>query len=80
MGANARWMGFSGPLTHLLDPKQNLEISCKFFSTVVLKKNPKLEDAIAAYNAGSPRRKADGTYRNQQYVDKVLKTMERLRA
>jgi soluble lytic murein transglycosylase-like protein len=30
-------------------------------------------DALAAYNAGSPRKAADGKYLNQSYVDKVLK-------
>lgn len=37
-------------------------------------------DAIAAYNAGSPRRYAENEYVNQGYVDKVLAARDVLRA
>ncbi len=36
-------------------------------------RNPRLEDAVAAYNAGIARRGDKGGYKNQGYVDKVLK-------
>ena len=37
-------------------------------------------NAIAAYNAGSPRRYAENEYVNQEYVDKVLAARDVLRA
>lgn len=38
------------------------------------------EAVIASYNAGSPRKMPGGKYKNQQYVDKVLASLRRLRA
>ena len=35
-------------------------------------------DAIAAYNAGSPRRTQDGRYTNHSYVEKVLREWNQL--
>jgi hypothetical protein len=32
-----------------------------------------MPDGIAAYNAGSPRKRADGKFENQKYVDTILK-------
>lgn len=71
MGAVAREMGFHGPyLPQLCDPATGLDIGTKFF-LVLMARHGKALDAIAAYNAGSPQRNPDGTYINQQYVDKV---------
>lgn len=39
-----------------------------------------LDDAIAAYNAGTPRRNKNGIYRNQGYIDKVLKEFSEFKA
>ena len=33
------------------------------------------DEIIAAYNAGSARKLEDGSFRNQDYVDKVYKNM-----
>lgn len=44
-----------------------------------LRKYGNLDDAIASYNAGSPRKKA-GRYTNQKYVDKVKQYIEELKA
>ena len=71
MGAVAREMGFAGPfLPELCDPATGLDIGTKYFLSLMVRYG-KAPDAIAAYNAGSPQHNPDGTYTNQQYVDKV---------
>lgn len=71
MGATARATGYKGPLADLFDPRTNLDIGCKFLKGLVTKYG-NMKDAIAAYNAGAPRKNPDGTYKNQDYVDKVM--------
>lgn len=72
MGANFRSLGFSGqwPEVGYLVGLQ-LHYSCTFLKGLL--KRYSREDAIAAYNAGSPRRNKSGRFENQAYVDKVLK-------
>lgn len=70
MGYNYRDMGFVDNLKNVLDPYTNIHYFCRFFVKHCSKYSV-MEDKIAAYNAGSPRR-VSGKYVNQQYVDKVL--------
>jgi soluble lytic murein transglycosylase-like protein len=71
MGSVARELNFTGLLTELVNPQVNVNLGIRHFKRF-LDKYKKLEDAIASYNAGSPRKKSDGKYVNQEYVDKVL--------
>jgi len=62
--------------TELIQPRVNIEAGTKFISQN-LNRWKNLDDAIAAYNAGSPRRDPKtGKYVNQAYVDKVSKNYE----
>lgn len=73
MGGTARMMGFKGvSLAELVDPEVNLEFSVKYLAHLRDKYYAEhgWEGVIAAYNAGSPRKK-NGFYVNQTYVDKV---------
>jgi len=72
MGGTARWLGYAGALTALCDVDVNIYVGAKYFHHLC-GQYVKLSDQIAAYNAGSVRLKADKTYVNQAYVDKVLK-------
>ena len=87
MGATARELGFEGVyLSELLKPEINIKYGCKYLSGLRKRfsENPESEcnfvddisifddNMIAAYNAGSPRRKENGDYVNQEYVDKIL--------
>ena len=67
----ARWITKNPKLTakELLNPKTNVDIGTRYLA-YLLKKYRNLKDAIAAYNAGSPR-KIGSRYVNQRYVDKV---------
>lgn len=71
MGAVCREYGFKGWLSELFQVKLNLQYGAKHLQKYV-KKHSFLNDAIAAYNAGSPRLAAGGKYVNQAYVDGVL--------
>ena len=73
MGAVARELGLTGPLSDLLDPPTGLLYGCLHLRRFRAKYDI-WPDVIAAYNAGSPRRVAGqiGSYVNQSYVDKVL--------
>lgn len=76
MGGAVRSLGYAGPLTTLIDPENNVYWFSLFFK-IRCDKYERLEDKIAAYNAGTPRKK-DGVYTNQGYVDKVLKALATL--
>lgn len=76
MLATAREIGFVGQAAKLFDPRINLDFGCKKIRQLLQKYS--LNDAISSYNQGSPRKKDDGTYLNQIYVDKVLKCYQDL--
>jgi hypothetical protein len=77
MGATARAEGFGGWLTELTDPKNNIGIGMAYLANLTDKHYEKhgIDGVISAYQAGSPRKMPDGTYRNQIYVDKVKSMM-----
>lgn len=65
MGQVARERGFKGAyLTQLLEPVTNLSFGCRILYDLTHKYHS-IEEAISAYNAGSP------TDKNKTYVDKV---------
>ena len=88
-GADARKLGFTGWLTELCDPQVNLEWGCQHLrwmldhpldyglsiaqGPAVLKGT--LADLAAAWNGGT-RVVVDGKYKNQPYVDRVVRAME----
>lgn len=79
MGQVAREKGFKGTFEELLDPAINLTWSLKHLKSFINKYAPNLDDAIASYNAGSPRKDETGKYRNQIYVDKINKQLDLLK-
>ena len=78
MGGTARSNGYRDPLPKLCDPDVGLLWGCLYLNKL-LKKYPLVTDAIAAYNAGSPRKDAQGNYTNAVYVAKVLGYYEELK-
>ena len=83
MGGTARERGFRGWLTELCDPAVNLELGCRHLRWMIDHNNAyglpdfriKPEDLAAAWNGGT-RVVMDGKYKNQSYVDRVVKAME----
>jgi soluble lytic murein transglycosylase-like protein len=71
MGGVAREHGFSGHFPQLCDKKLNIYYGVKHFSDK-LRKYKHVNDAIAAYNAGTVTKTEENMYSNQLYVDKVL--------
>ena len=74
MGAVARELGFEGNLVELCNPEVGIKYGIK--KLLELQKDySKMEDVVAAYNAGSPRMSTvrKGEYVNQKYVDDVMR-------
>jgi soluble lytic murein transglycosylase-like protein len=78
MGSVARELGYNGHLAKLCLAESGAYYGCKML-VKLSKRNTEEADLIAAYNAGSARRKANGKYVNQEYVDKVFHVLEELR-
>ena len=55
----------------LLDPWLNVAVGTEYLRDL-LGRYPVLSDAIAAYNAGTPRRDAQGRYINESHVSDVV--------
>ena len=76
MGMTARDRGFKGAfLSELCDPKTGIEYGCRqlqFLKDRYCADGNHWPDVIAAYNAGSPRKRQDGKFVNQVYVDRVM--------
>lgn len=70
----AKWILGNDKLTisDLINPETNVSAGTKYIGSL-LKQYGNIRDAIAAYNAGSPKRNKDGTYVNQSYVDDVYR-------
>jgi len=84
MGGTARELGYDETfLSGLLDERTNIELGCKYLAGL-RKRFSDMENSIslfddnmvAAYNAGSPRRKENGEFVNQEYVDRIIKNWE----
>lgn len=79
MGSICREYGHKGNLMEVLEPSKNL-----FYMATHLKKflnkYGNESDVIAAYNAGSARKVASGSYENQTYFDKVSAELRKLRS
>lgn len=75
MGSVARESGFRGPLQRLSEIDLGVFYGC-FKLVRIATRYHEVSDVVAAYNAGSAFRRADGSYLNQDYVDKVLTLMK----
>lgn len=71
MGGVARESGFEGYFGELFEPFNAFTYGAKHIARF-LAKYKNLDEAIASYNAGHPRRLDGGGFANQGYVDKVL--------
>lgn len=72
LGSTARWLGFKGLLSELCEPKTGIFWCCEAFQRLS-SRYKEIDYQIAAYNAGSLQKRADGSIVNQKYIDKVLK-------
>ena len=80
LGQVARERGFDEPyLTALCNPYLGVQYGCKQLGFLG-KRHNNLLDVVASYNAGSPRRAANGEYVNQEYVNDVLVYAEKFGA
>lgn len=82
MGGTARAQGYRGDLLALTDPQIGLHESISYLNSLFMRYAPGpatsitdvkgwSDPVVAAYNAGSARRLADGRWVNEQYVRSV---------
>ena len=79
MGGVARERGFDDYLVRLIEPELGLYFGIKHLAKLHLQYKS-VSDIVSSYNQGSPRKNADGTYCNQNYVSKVLIEMTKFKA
>ena len=77
MGSSARELGFKGYPFQLYDTETNLRYGAKFIANLK-KRYQNQNDLISAYNQGQPFKTQNGFYKNQEYVNKVLKKMKEI--
>lgn len=75
IGETAREMGMTADFSALLDPRVGLYWGCRHLKKL---KDRYLKQygwggVVAAYNAGTPRKRKDGKWVNQYYVDRVTR-------
>lgn len=71
MGTVARELDFDRHLTELTNPHFNVFIGIKKLEQLFGRYDD-LDAVVSSYNQGNPRKKADGSFMNQIYVDKVF--------
>ena len=69
--ATAEWMGFTGATEQLFDPETNIHFGVRYLRYQLDRFDNRRDQAIAAYNAGTPKTRIDGKFTNQEYVDRV---------
>lgn len=79
MGGVARELDHTTHLTKLCIPKVGLTLGIRKLKSLQ-RQYSKFEDAISAYNQGSPRADITGVYYNQSYVNEVMKRYNYLKA
>jgi soluble lytic murein transglycosylase-like protein len=52
-------------------PETNITLGCRHLRSF-MERHKNVVDAVASYNAGSPRKGPDGKLVNQSYVDSVM--------
>ncbi len=78
MGAVAREMGHTGGLPELVEPDVGIRFGVMKFRSL-FDRHKVLTEAVSAYNQGSPRRMGGGAFKNQAYVDVVMKHARQLK-
>lgn len=76
LGCTSRWMGYNGSFMQLCDIDTNITWGLRYLEHLRERYNFQ-DDVISAFNMGTPRRKKNGQYVNQEYVDKVVSFMSK---
>lgn len=72
MGGTARWLGYNGPLTGLLDVETNIVFSEAYLNRLLQRYNNNIEKAIASYRRGNARHCNDDVCSTDDYVQMVM--------
>lgn len=80
MGSVCRELGYTGKLAELIArPDMCLDVCLKKLKRI-MERFDNEDFVIAAWNAGTPKKDANGKFINKVYVDKVQDALRRLRA
>lgn len=79
MGGSVRDLGYMGFLPELCVPQVGIRWGCMYLRKLMDRYGNDVERAVAAYNAGSSRKRDDGKYVNQEYVDKVFTHFDKMK-
>ena len=74
----AKWLGFRGTQKELYDPETNARFAAKYLRYQLGRYDHIWTYAIAAYNAGSVRRRVNRKIINYWYVQRVMKVYYRI--
>ena len=69
----AKDMGYTGTPEGLYDAATSLEFGTRYLAQQLRRYNGKIPYAVAAYNSGTAYVGNDGRFKNQAYVDRVLR-------
>jgi soluble lytic murein transglycosylase-like protein len=75
----AKVLGHTGTEADLKKPEVNINLGAKYLGDLQ-KRYPVIQDAVSAYNKGRPQRIGKGKYKNQFYVDTVMRNYRRFQA
>lgn len=75
----AKGEGYTGTPEGLFDPSTSIEYGTRYIKRQLLRYKGNVPSAVAAYNSGTAYYKADGSFVNQPYVDRVFRFYERFK-
>lgn len=78
LGDTLTMLGFDGKPSEALDPETNIKYGTQYLN-YQFQRYRTSRDMIAAFNSGTVKRKSNGTYVNQDYVDTVVKNVSKYR-
>lgn len=79
MGSVARELGFEGHMPMLCETELGIKFGVLKLKQLWTRWGGKIDDVVAAYNAGSPIKDDTGHYKNNKYVIKVMTYYNELR-
>ncbi len=77
--ATARDMGYQGAPEGLFDPATSIEYGTRYLKRQLIRYSGDTPRAVAAYNSGTAYTRADGSFVNQAYVDRVMRFYARFK-
>jgi len=75
LASTARALGYMGELEGLYDPRTNVTLGARYLAAGMRARGEDVAAAVSRFNNGSGKRRADGSFPNQAYVNRVARAM-----